>query len=85
MLILAVATAGLLAYTQVDPNASVPRISQGDFIKLMKAGKIIVVDVRTLDGYKAGHIPSAISIPLPEIAQRWKELPRTKPIVTYCS
>ena len=43
------------------------------------------MDVRSQDAYDLGHIPGAKLIPLDEIANRTKELPKDKLIVTYCS
>ena len=43
-----------------------------------------VLDVRPADEYVAGHIPSALSVPLPELAKRLADLPRGKEIVAYC-
>ena len=75
----------LTSVAQQDDLASAPRISLDDFKKLAKGNGAVVVDVRGLDSYKAGHIPGAVSLPLAEIPARWKELPADKPIVTYCS
>jgi 3-mercaptopyruvate sulfurtransferase SseA len=75
----------LTSVAQQDDLASAPRISLDDFKKLAKGNGTVVVDVRGLDSYKAGHIPGAVSLPLAEIPARWKELPAEKPIVTYCS
>ncbi len=70
---------------QQDDPATAPRISLNDFKQLKKTGKVVVLDVRSSDSYKAAHIPGAISIPLSDLQQRWKELPPNRPIVTYCS
>jgi len=44
----------------------------------------IFVDVREPDEWAEGHMPGAIHIPLGDLAQRLKELPGEKPIVTVC-
>jgi rhodanese-related sulfurtransferase len=51
----------------------------------MKAGKVVVVDVRTPDEWRRGRIPGAKHIPLSEVAKRASELPKDKDIVTYCA
>jgi 3-mercaptopyruvate sulfurtransferase SseA len=61
------------------------RITIDDLETLMKAGQVFVVDVRMQDSFDAGHIPGSKLIPSTEIADRVKELPRDKIIVTYCS
>jgi rhodanese-related sulfurtransferase len=40
--------------------------------------------VRPTEEYRAGHIPGALSIPLPELKKRMAELPRRLEIVAYC-
>jgi len=55
-----------------------------DFNELMKQGAI-VVDVRTKDEFKSGHVKGAINIPLNTLPQRVKELNPNKPIITCCA
>jgi rhodanese-related sulfurtransferase len=44
----------------------------------------IVVDVRPVEEYAAAHVSGAVSIPLPELERRLRELPRDREIVAYC-
>ncbi len=66
-------------------NDGIPRINTAELEELMKQGKVVVVDVRNKDMYDRGHIRGAKLIPLNEVGERTKELPRDKKIVTYCS
>ncbi len=43
-----------------------------------------IIDVRTPREYEDGHIPGALLIPLTELRRRWQEIPRDKPVITYC-
>jgi 3-mercaptopyruvate sulfurtransferase SseA len=61
------------------------RVTIDELEALLKEGKVFVVDVRSQDAYDLGHIPGAKLIPSNEIADRTKELPTDKLIVTYCS
>lgn len=61
------------------------RITVADLREALDKGTAYVVDVRTDDQYKAGHIKGAVHIPETDIAARASELPRDKTIVTYCS
>jgi len=70
---------------RVAQQNEVPRITTTELEDLMKQGKVVVVDVRTQDMYDKGHIPGAKLIPVNQIGERGKELPRDKKIVTYCS
>ncbi|MCL8011365.1 metalloregulator ArsR/SmtB family transcription factor [Streptomyces sp. AS02] len=48
------------------------------------AGGAMVLDVRPVEEYRAGHIPGAVSIPVCELAARIGELPEEMEIVVYC-
>lgn len=63
----------------------VKRVTTTELKDMLDKGTAIVIDVRTDEQYKAGHIKGALHIPEGEIASRSDELPRDKMIVTYCS
>ena len=48
------------------------------------AGKVTILDVRTPAEYEAWHIPGAVLLPYTELRQRLDEVPRDKPVYTYC-
>jgi 3-mercaptopyruvate sulfurtransferase SseA len=73
------------AQTQPTPENGVRRISVEELRAALEKGAAVVVDVRSAEQYKAGHIKGAILIPGDEIASRSRELPKDKLIVTYCS
>ena len=45
----------------------------------------VLVDVRTPNEFKGGHLPGAINIPLQQIAQRTDEIALDKPVVVVCA
>ena len=47
--------------------------------------KAVFIDVRGKDQYDIGHIPGAISIPLSELPNHWKDLPVHKFLIAYCA
>ena len=49
-----------------------------------EAGRLVILDVRSREGYAAGHLPGAVSIPFEELPARLRELPKQKDIITYC-
>lgn len=53
-------------------------------LESVRHGDLLMVDVRPVEEYEAGHIPGAISMPLSELEQRLPELPKDREIVTYC-
>jgi rhodanese-related sulfurtransferase len=46
--------------------------------------KAVLLDVRPRAEFKAGHLRGAINIPIDELPNRFKELPRDQRIVAYC-
>ena len=46
--------------------------------------RIVLLDVRSRDGYAAGHLPGAVNIPFEELPARAKELPKRAEIIAYC-
>lgn len=59
-------------------------IGRDELIELVRAGTVLVLDVRPAVEYRAGHIPGAVSIPLAELQRRMDELPTDTEIVAYC-
>lgn len=47
-------------------------------------GDALLLDVRTTSEFENGHIDGALNIPLQQIANRWNEVPRDKPVVVHC-
>jgi rhodanese-related sulfurtransferase len=45
---------------------------------------LVIVDVRSADEYRSGHIPGAKLMPLNEIRGRLNELPKDKQILCVC-
>ena len=48
------------------------------------ADRVTILDTRTQAEYDAWHIPEAILIPYTELRERLDEVPRDKPVYTYC-
>jgi len=62
------------------------RITMEELENLQQADKVLVVDVRSAEAYKSGHIPGAVSAPLGEIEKHVETLKSAKKaIVTYCT
>ena len=59
-------------------------IASADARKLVADGALLL-DVRTVEEYRARHIDGALNIPLHELQGRLSELPdKQRPIVVYC-
>lgn len=59
-------------------------ISMQELLARSKDREIIVIDARPAHEYAAGHIAGAISLPIDELKNRLRELPKTKQFVAYC-
>jgi rhodanese-related sulfurtransferase len=44
-----------------------------------------LIDVRAPEEFAAGHLPGARNIPADEVARHLAEIPRDRPVVTYCN
>lgn len=44
----------------------------------------VLIDVRTPEEFKSGHIPGAINIDVQVLAQRLQDIPHDKAVVLYC-
>ena len=59
-------------------------VDQEELLGRVARGEVLVIDVRPVEEYQAGHIPGAQSVPLAELQERLGELPKRSPIVAYC-
>ena len=67
--------------------ANVPDVSQAELMQRIKANHAhLILDVRSLEEYKKGHIPGAINIPHDRLDSRLAELGShiNKDVVLYC-
>lgn len=63
---------------QLDP------VTFKELRRLIRDGKVTVVDVRPAEEFHAGHIRGALSIPVSELKRRLREIPRGREVVAYC-
>jgi rhodanese-related sulfurtransferase/biotin operon repressor len=59
-------------------------IGAAELLQRLVEGNVILLDVRPVEEYAAGHLPEALSIPVAELEARLPELPQDKEIVAYC-
>jgi rhodanese-related sulfurtransferase/DNA-binding transcriptional ArsR family regulator len=59
-------------------------ISRDELKRKVRKGEVIVLDVRPVEEYEAGHIPEAVSLPLSELTKRLSEIPADREVVAYC-
>lgn len=62
----------------------VESIDRAELRKRIRAGDVVLVDVRSAEEFEAGHIEGARSIPIDELEERLAELPADQEAVAYC-
>jgi len=67
--------------TVKDELEAVPRET---LMERVKEGLVTVLDVRPAEEYEAGHVPGAVNVPLSELEQYLKHLPKKQDVVAYC-
>jgi rhodanese-related sulfurtransferase len=70
--------AGMIATNHLDGD--MPLV---DWRRLV-SGEHLVVDVREPDEFAKGHVHGAVNLPLSELRQRYRNLPRDRPLAVYC-
>ena len=60
------------------------KIRSSELIKLLKANRAQLIDIRFEEEYKSWNMPIAISIPLPDLPNNLDKLDKKKLIVTAC-
>lgn len=66
-----------------DPGELYP-VDAETLMERVKKKKVVVIDVRPEEEYRAGHIRGALGIPMEKLKSRLAKLPRRKDIVAYC-
>lgn len=65
-----------------------PRVGVAELDQRLRAGeRLLVLDVRPREAWSGDtvRIPGATWLPLDEVPQRARDLPRGRPLVVYCS
>jgi rhodanese-related sulfurtransferase len=59
-------------------------VTLAELRRRLRDGDATVIDVRPREEYEAGHIPGAVSVPVDELQQRLRTLPRSREVIAYC-
>jgi rhodanese-related sulfurtransferase/DNA-binding transcriptional ArsR family regulator len=65
-------------------NAQAEPIDEKALRARVRKGEVTLLDVRPPEEFASGHIPGALSVPLPELARQLATLPRRREVVAYC-
>jgi rhodanese-related sulfurtransferase len=53
-------------------------------LAFIQAQKAFVLDVRTMDEFRGGHLEEAVNIPLDALPYKLEDVPKERTIVVYC-
>ena len=76
----------LLACTASLALAAARDITAAQAQKLLsRTPKAFLLDVRTPDEYRQGHLRGAVLVPLGDLERRLREVPRNRTVLVYCA
>jgi len=78
-------TPGQLPQFDEAQVADMPRIGVPEAKELLDQGTAVVIDVRDVDSYAAGHIPGSLQIPLEYVQGEIPWFPADKTLITVCT
>lgn len=78
------AEVGRLVNTYLTVKDDLEPMDSSELLQRATDGTVTVLDVRPEKEYEAGHIESAISIPLEQLGDRIDELKQNQEVVAYC-
>jgi rhodanese-related sulfurtransferase/DNA-binding transcriptional ArsR family regulator len=73
-----------LAGAYLGDRDGLASISHQELLERLRAGDVIVLDVRPPAEFAAGHLPGAVNVPPDELDQRLRALPDDRAVVAYC-
>jgi len=73
-----------LASGYLGDRSDLATITRADLKRRLARKDVVVIDVRPVPEYESGHIPGARSVPIENLAQSLKTLPRDADVVAYC-
>jgi hypothetical protein len=72
-------------HAQTPEKAAVARMAVEDLRAKINRNAVTVIDVRDQASFERSHIPGALHLPLASIEANLSEIPKDKPVVTYCT
>ncbi len=73
-----------LSDAYLGDRAQLTTIGRDELAARLRAGDVVVLDVRPTAEYDAGHIPGAINVPPAELEHRLRDIPADRVVVAYC-
>jgi DNA-binding transcriptional ArsR family regulator/rhodanese-related sulfurtransferase len=66
-----------------DRSESEP-VPMNELLKRVGRGDVVVLDTRPVHEFAAGHIAGALSVPVEDLQERLRKLPKNREYVAYC-
>jgi rhodanese-related sulfurtransferase/DNA-binding HxlR family transcriptional regulator len=73
-----------LADAYLGDRGRLATIGRDELAARLRAGDVVVLDVRPSAEYDAGHIQGAVNVPPAELSQRLRDVPADRTVVAYC-
>jgi len=73
-----------LAQDYLGDRSRLEAVGRRELAARLDAGDLVVLDVRPTPEFEAGHIPGARSVPVEELRQHLRSLPKDVEVVAYC-
>jgi rhodanese-related sulfurtransferase len=73
-----------VAQLYLDGKDELAPVTFKELRALLRDADVTLIDVRPPNEYAAGHIAGAISVPVGELKDRLREIPKNREVVAYC-
>lgn len=74
-----------LARAYLGARDTLEPVTREELHRRLREGEgVLVLDVRPVEEFTAGHVPGAVSIPVTELRRRLLQIPEDREIVAYC-
>jgi len=73
-----------LAEAYLGDRTRLDTVTRAELRRRLRAGDVVVLDVRPEPEFRAGHIAGAVSLPAAELTRRLRDVPKDRQVVAYC-
>ncbi len=72
------------SYLGKSHSSSAETVAREKLLETMRAGEVVVLDVRPSIEFEAGHVPGALSVPMSELSEFISTIQNDLDVVVYC-
>jgi rhodanese-related sulfurtransferase len=85
LIAIAFVSGGMLLWPLIQRRSAGPTLGNVAATRLINDRNALVVDVRTVAEFAAGHLVNAKNVPVEDLDKRIAELPTDKPLIITCA